>query len=177
MRHLSGGIAASTLLLAGCTTSESGMETAPTTSASAELLDASGQPMGRATAMQAGGDIRVRVEGTGLPPGSHGVHVHTVGQCTAPAFDSAGGHWNPTSKKHGRDNPDGMHKGDLPNLVVGTDGNGTLEFTVQGAMVRGGPTAMFDSDGASFVIHATADDYRTDPSGNSGGRIACGIFG
>jgi superoxide dismutase, Cu-Zn family len=108
-----------------------------------------------------------------MPQGTYAAHVHTTGRCDAPDFTTAGSHWNPTASQHGKDNPQGMHKGDLPNLLVGTDGRGTLEYTIAGADVG----AMLDADGASIVIHTGADDYRTDPSGNSGGRMACGVFG
>lgn len=145
--------------------------------ASAELRDAAGQVVGSATATQSGDSIRIRVEASGLPQGAHGAHVHMTGQCVAPGFDSAGGHWNPTNMQHGKDNPAGMHKGDMPNMLIGTDGSGTLEYTISGARLAGGDGAMLDADGAAIVIHAGPDDYRTDPSGNSGARIACGVFG
>lgn len=149
---------------------------APAYTATTDLRSAAGLDMGTATATQVGNDIRVRIEGENLPPGAHGAHVHMTGVCTPPGFESAGGHWNPTNQDHGKDNPAGMHKGDLPNLLVGTDGRGTLEYVIPNAWVAGAGTAMLDSDGAALVIHATADDYRTDPSGNSGARIACGAF-
>jgi Cu-Zn family superoxide dismutase len=108
--------------------------------------------------------------------GTYAAHVHTVGACTAPDFTSAGPHWNPTGAQHGRNNPAGMHKGDLPNLSVGTDGRGSLEFLIAGAALRGGAAPLLDADGAAVVIHAQADDYRTDPAGNAGARIACGVL-
>ena len=143
--------------------------------ANADLRSASGLAVGSATATQVGGDIRIRIEGMNLPMGAHGLHVHMIGVCAAPGFDSAGGHWNPTGQKHGKDNPAGMHKGDLPNLLIGTDGRGTLEYTIPNALVAGN-AGMLDMDGAALVVHSNADDNRTDPSGNSGGRIACGAF-
>jgi superoxide dismutase, Cu-Zn family len=112
------------------------------------------------------------VQAEGLPPGAHGIHVHAVGRCEAPEFTTAGPHWNPTDRKHGRDNPDGAHHGDLPNIQIGADGRGSLNFVIPSASFA----QLFDSDGAALVVHATADDYRTDPSGNSGGRIACGVI-
>ena len=112
------------------------------------------------------------IAATGLPAGVHGVHIHTTGKCDAPDFTTAGGHWNPTGKMHGSENPMGPHEGDLPNLTVGADGSGNLTFTVAGASLA----TMLDADGAAFVVHAGSDDYKTDPSGNSGGRIACGVF-
>ena len=145
-------------------------------SATADLRDASGRAMGTATATQAGDAIRIRVDGMNLPAGAHGAHVHMTGQCTAPGFESAGGHWNPTGADHGKDNPAGMHKGDLPNILIGTNGGGTLEYSIPDAGVSGSGDAMLDADGTAMVIHAGPDDYRTDPSGNSGARIACGVF-
>jgi Cu-Zn family superoxide dismutase len=112
-----------------------------------------------------------------MAPGAYGVHLHAVGRCDPPGFTSAGPHCNPTGHQHGKDNPQGMHKGDLPNLLVGTDGRGTFEYTVPGATLLGrGAGALLDADGAAIVVHAQADDYRTDPSGNSGARIACGTL-
>jgi Cu-Zn family superoxide dismutase len=116
--------------------------------------------------------VRVDVAAEGLPPGTHGIHVHTTGRCEAPAFASAGPHWNPTARQHGRKNPEGAHHGDLPNISIGADGRGTLQFTLADAEFA----QLFDADGAALVVHAAADDERTDPSGNSGGRIACGVI-
>ena len=163
--------------LAGCTTMNDAPAEAPVrASATTDLRDASGRSMGSATATQEEGGIRLRVEGLNVPSGSHGVHVHMTGSCTAPDFTSAGGHWNPTGAQHGKDNPAGMHRGDLPNLLIGTDGRGSMEYVIPGASLAGGQMPMLDDDGAALVIHAAPDDYRTDPSGNSGGRIACGVF-
>lgn len=145
-------------------------------SASADLMDASGRVVARATAEEAGEGVRLRIEATGMPAGAYGAHVHTTGRCDAPAFTTAGGHWNPTNQLHGKDNPAGMHKGDLPNLLVGANGQGSFEYTILGAAIGGPSTAMLDADGAAVVIHQRADDYRTDPSGNSGDRIACGVL-
>jgi Cu-Zn family superoxide dismutase len=133
--------------------------------------------MARATVSEIGESIRVRVEAMGMRAGAYGAHVHTTGRCDAPDFASAGPHWNPTGHQHGKNNPRGMHKGDLPNLAVGTDGRGNFEIIIPGASIGAGPNALLDADGAAVVIHAAADDYRTDPSGNSGGRIACGVLG
>jgi Cu-Zn family superoxide dismutase len=174
-----GGIAV--LALAGCATG--GRDDPPAADVpeagalSAEMRDASGRVMARATAEDAGGAVRVRVESVGLPQGAFGAHIHTTGRCDAPAFTTAGPHWNPTGQQHGKDNPMGMHKGDLPNLLVGTDGRGSFEYTIPGARIAGGGNAVLDADGAALVIHRSADDFRTDPSGNSGDRIACGVLG
>lgn len=144
----------------------------------ADLRDAQGRSRARATVEQAGDSLRVRIEATGMSPGSYGAHLHTVGRCDPPAFTTAGPHWNPTGQKHGKDNPQGMHRGDLPNLMVGADGQGSFEYTIPGASLSGmSPAKLIDEDGAAVVIHAKPDDFRTDPSGNSGDRIACGVLG
>jgi Cu-Zn family superoxide dismutase len=114
------------------------------------------------------------VDVNGMAPGTYGAHIHAVGLCEGPAFTSAAAHWNPTARQHGRLNPQGTHHGDLPNLVVGADGRGSLQFAVPGALA--GPDGLFDADGASVVIHAGPDDEHTDPSGNSGARIACAVL-
>jgi Cu-Zn family superoxide dismutase len=145
--------------------------------ASTDLRDAGGSTVARATAEQVDDSVRVRVEAAGLAPGAYGVHVHAIGRCDAPGFTTAGAHWNPTGQQHGKDNPQGMHKGDLPNLLVGTDRRGSFEYTISGATVAGGESAMLDADGAAVVVHQSPDDYRTDPTGNSGARIACGVLG
>jgi Cu-Zn family superoxide dismutase len=144
--------------------------------AATDLNDAQGRLLARASAEEVSEGVRVRVEAAGLSPGAYGAHIHTVGRCDAPDFASAGPHWNPTNQQHGKENPAGMHKGDLPNLLVGTDGRGSFEYVVLGAAIGGGPNAMLDRDGAAVVVHQRADDYRTDPSGNSGDRIACGVL-
>ena len=144
----------------------------------ADLRDAQGRTRARATAETSGDSLRVRVEAVGMSAGAYGAHLHTTGRCDAPGFESAGPHWNPTGQMHGKDNPKGMHKGDLPNLVVGTDGRGSFEYTIPNAGLSGMlPTSLIDGDGAAVVIHASPDDFRTDPSGKSGARIACGVLG
>ena len=145
-------------------------------SATAQLRDAGGRVLAQATAEAAGDAVRVRIEASGLAQGAYGAHVHAVGRCDAPGFTTAGPHWNPTGQQHGKDNPQGMHRGDLPNLMVGTDGRGSFEYTIPGASLSG-DDAMLDGDGAAIVVHQSPDDYRTDPSGNSGARIACGVLG
>jgi Cu-Zn family superoxide dismutase len=145
---------------------------------SADLRDAQGKTRARATAETSGDSLRVRVEAVAMSPGAYGAHLHTTGRCTGPGFESAGAHWNPTRQMHGKDNPKGMHMGDLPNLLVGTDGRGSFEYTIPNAGLSGMlPTALIDGDGAAVVIHASPDDFRTDPSGKSGARIACGVLG
>ena len=142
-----------------------------------ELRKADGSVVARAMLYPGrGGAIEVRVQAAGLAPGQYGAHIHAVGRCDGPDFESAGPHWNPANRQHGRLNPAGPHLGDLPNLEVAADGAGRLEFAIPGATLRGGEGAIVDADGAALVIHAAPDDYRTDPSGNSGARIACGVL-
>ncbi|MGZ8287168.1 MAG: superoxide dismutase family protein [Allosphingosinicella sp.] len=144
----------------------------------ADLRDAQGRTRARATVETSGDSLRVRVESIGMSPGAYGTHLHTTGRCDGPGFESAGPHWNPTDQMHGKDNPKGMHKGDLPNLMVGTDGRGSFEYTIPNAGLSGMlPTSLIDGDGAAVVVHAAPDDFRTDPSGKSGARIACGVLG
>lgn len=138
----------------------------------AVLQTADGTPVGSAIATPVDDGIRIGVNVDGIEPGTHGVHVHMTGSCEAPDFASAGGHWNPASKQHGLENPQGAHAGDMPNLTVNTDGTGRLDYTLEGATLDG----LLDVDGSAFVVHAEADDQKTDPSGNSGDRIACGVF-
>jgi Cu-Zn family superoxide dismutase len=146
------------------------------TSAAAELKDKAGASKGRATAQAMGNGVHVTANLANVAPGTYAVHVHTVGNCTAPDFTSAGPHWNPEGKQHGKDNPAGPHKGDLPNVTIGADGRGTVSSHITGVTLTGGSNALLDADGAAVVLHAGVDDYRTDPTGNAGGRAACGVF-
>ncbi len=141
-------------------------------SATATLAKADGSAAGSAVATATPEGLAVTVSVTGITPGAHGVHVHMTGKCDAPGFTTAGGHWNPASTQHGLENPQGAHAGDMPNLNVADDGTGTLTFTLRsGTMAQ-----LLDADGSAFVVHAGPDDQKTDPSGNSGDRVACGVF-
>lgn len=144
--------------------------------ATAEILDAQGRVSGTAHLSQHKDGIHVDVKAVGLPAGVHAVHIHTVGACTAPDFTSAGGHWNPGHKQHGAENPAGAHMGDMPNMTIGGDGAGKLSAVIKGAALSGGDMPLFDADGAAVVIHAAADDYKTDPTGNAGARLGCGVL-
>ena len=122
--------------------------------------------------------VHVDVQLTGLPPGPHGIHFHEKGLCEpegASAFASAGSHFNPLGRQHGLDNPAGPHGGDAPNFTVNSDGNGRASFTTDRVSLTDGSTSLFDADGSAIVIHAAADDQISQPSGNSGARIACGV--
>lgn len=168
-------------LLAACTqdgpvASSGSMPPAAAPTAMASLMAADGAARGEAMITQGPDGLRVRVKATGLTPGAHAVHIHTTGTCTAPDFTSAGGHWNPTSRQHGKDNPQGMHMGDMPNMLAGSDGSGEMEYLVPGGMITGGAMPLLDTDGAAVVVHATADDYKSDPAGNAGGRMLCGVI-
>ena len=144
--------------------------------AGASLKKADGSEAGLVTMSEDGNGVTIKVESAGLEPGAHGLHLHTVGRCDGTKFDSAGPHWNPTGKQHGRDNPQGAHLGDLANLDVGENGRGTANFLVSGATLVGTQNSLLDLDGAALVIHAKPDDYKTDPSGASGDRIACAVL-
>jgi Cu-Zn family superoxide dismutase len=147
--------------------------------ASATLADPSGKQVGTAKVTADSTGVAIDLDVTGLAAGPHGVHVHAVGSCEArgdTAFAMAGGHFNPAGKKHGLQNPEGPHAGDTDGLTVGADGHGTAHLTLPGVTLSGGANALLDADGAAIVIHEKADDQNTDPSGASGGRVACGVI-
>jgi Cu-Zn family superoxide dismutase len=143
--------------------------------ASVALRDAQGAPTGTATLTEVDGGVRVTVSVKGVAPGLHGLHLHAVGKCEGPDFKSAGPHFNPGAKEHGLDNPRGSHAGDMPNLNVGPDGSGTGEFVARGATLGSGPGSLFPEGGTALVLHAAPDDLKSDPAGNAGARIACGV--
>jgi Cu-Zn family superoxide dismutase len=167
------------MLLPACAADEGAPASAGSTAAApgarAMLAASDGTPKGEATISEAPGGLRVVVKAMGVTPGVHAVHIHTTGVCTAPDFASAGGHWNPTKHQHGADNPMGKHMGDMPNMTVGDDGTGMIDYLVPQGMLTGGDMPLLDADGAAVVIHAVADDNKSDPAGNAGGRIACGV--
>ena len=175
--------------LAGCTSADNrAADTLATDSASAaatapvvatgtaEVRDAAGQALGSLIVTEVEGGVSLSGMLHGVAPGEHGIHIHAVGSCEGPDFASAGDHWNPDTRQHGSDNPDGPHAGDLANVTVGADSMATIQQVTTGGMLLG-DGGLLDADGAAVVIHADADDYRTDPSGNSGDRIACGVLG
>ena len=148
--------------------------TAAASAATAPMRDASGREIGTLTISEGAQGLSLSGRLTGLTPGEHGIHVHMVGQCTPP-FTTAGAHWNPTTRQHGSQNPQGPHVGDIPNLSVGSDSSATVQLNTAGGTLRG-TNGLLDTDGAAVVVHAKADDLKTDPSGNSGDRIACGVI-
>lgn len=161
--------AASALFLSACAS----LGSAAADRADVPMRDVAGRDVGTLTLTTTTGGIMVTGTLRGLPPGPHGIHLHAVGRCEAP-FTTAGGHWNPRGKMHGTLNAQGPHLGDMPNIIIGSDSSATIRVQSPGGTLRGSDPLM-DADGAAVVIHATADDYRTDPSGNSGSRIACGV--
>lgn len=163
------GVAA---MLAGCASAP--VDRGPL-SAGATLKDKDGKDVGVATLIETREGVRVAVTGYRLPPGGHGLHIHAVGLCEPPEFTSAGAHFNPGGQQHGRMNPAGPHAGDLPNLVVAASGQAGIDITTKAFTLSPGPRSLLDKPTA-LVVHANPDDDKTDPTGNSGGRIACGVI-
>ena len=137
------------------------------------LVNTSGQSIGTVRAWQTSGGISFHVSASGLPHGIHGIHVHPIGRCDPPDFSTAGTHWNPTGKQHGLNNPNGPHAGDLPNIEVSANGVVNQTVVLPGASLG----QLLDADGSSIMIHANADDYVSQPAGNSGPKIACAVIG
>ena len=157
------------LALSGCAT----VPNSAIAIGAAQLVNAEGRQIGSAQITRRGGETMIGITIKGTPGAVHGLHLHAVGRCEAP-FTSAGPHLNPTGHQHGRDNPLGAHLGDLPNVTIAASGEGTASTTLAKDPAAF-DAAVFDADGTAIVLHAEADDYRTDPSGNSGARIACGV--
>jgi superoxide dismutase, Cu-Zn family len=141
----------------------------------ADLARADGSWAGVATISKRRDGTFLSLSGEAPAAGTYGMHIHAVGKCQGPEFTTAGPHWNPAMKQHGRENPMGAHRGDLPNVVAGADRKFTLEQKLDDFMLEGAD-GLLDADGAALIIHEKADDYRTDPTGNSGKRIICGVF-
>ncbi|NOU93833.1 superoxide dismutase family protein [Paenibacillus sp. LMG 31456] len=142
-----------------------------------DIMDSKGAKVGTAVLSEAAEGVRLQVEVSGLPSGIHGIHIHQTGVCTAPDFKSAGEHFNPEGKKHGFENPEGYHAGDLLNLEIGSDGKGKAELIDKKVtLAKDKANSLLKPGGTALVIHEAADDYKTDPSGNSGARIACGVI-
>ena len=140
----------------------------------AELVDGKTNPVGTAQLNQLGQGVQIVVAVSGLPAGKHALHIHETGECEPP-FESAGGHFNPTGAEHGWDNPQGPHAGDLPNIYVG-EGAVEIEYITDRVTLEDGDTSLFDDDGSAIVIHEGQDDYVSEPAGDAGNRLACGVI-
>jgi len=161
-----------TVLAAGCLVSLS----AEAQTAKASLKDAAGKDVGRVELLQTPHGVLIKLSVMGIPAGDHAFHIHAVGKCEPP-FTSAGPHFNPDNKKHGMEAADGAHAGDMPNLHIPPSGELIVEVAnPMISLAKGQPNSVFDADGSAIVIHAGADDYKSDPAGNAGDRIACGVI-
>jgi Cu-Zn family superoxide dismutase len=141
-----------------------------------DMHDAMGNSVGTAELSPASKGVSIRLNLMNLPPGMHGIHVHAVAKCEGPAFTTAGGHLNPDMKHHGLENPDGPHAGDMPNVTVAADGTAKATVVAPGVTMGDDPSSIFSNGGTALVIHANADDMKSDPAGNAGARIACGTI-
>lgn len=141
--------------------------------ATTTVRDAAGRDLGTLTVSESDGGLMTSGVLRGLPPGTHGIHLHAIGLCAAP-FATAGGHWNPMARQHGFDNVQGPHAGDMQNIVAGADSVAAVNVKSRFGTLHG-TSGVLDADGAAIVVHAGPDDYKTDPAGNSGARIACGV--
>jgi len=170
--------------LAACGSDEEAASGPLSDAPSVPLVNASGEIIGEVQGGDGGDGAVLLVQARGLTPGTHGMHIHEIGICEPPSFESAGAHWNPTGRQHGGQNPQGSHMGDLENVTVGDDGLLRAQIVVPGTYLRAGGREtepgdhqIVDASGAALVIHAQPDDYRTDPSGNAGARVACAVLG
>jgi superoxide dismutase, Cu-Zn family len=142
--------------------------------AAAELIDGKANPIGSAQLNQLEQGVQIVIAVSGLPVGKHALHIHETGACEPP-FESAGGHFNPTGAEHGFDSPGGPHAGDLPNIYVG-EGALEVEYITDRVTLADGETSLFDEDGSAIVIHEGQDDYVSEPAGDAGNRLACGVI-
>jgi len=144
--------------------------------ATAEIMNAQGLKIGSATFTETADGVRIHVQVSQLPPGLHAMHIHNVGDCHGPDFKSSGPHFNPFGKKHGAKNPDGPHAGDLPNFEVKADGTAEVNVTAKLVTLKEAKNSLFQTGGTCLMIHEKADDEVTDPTGNAGERLACGVI-
>ena len=150
-------------------------QTATPRKAQADFINGKGEKAGTATITRSGAGVKIVINVMNLPPGVHTLHIHTVGKCDPPDFMSAGGHFNPTMKQHGKDNPQGPHAGDLPNFTVAPNGKAKATVMNPNVTLGTGANSLFNTGGTALMIHAMPDDYKTDPTGNAGTRLACGV--
>lgn len=168
-------IALATLALIATAACATPYEEAGSEIGSAAISDRSGASVGTAKLYSQDGEVTVSVSLSGLSEGTHAVHLHTTGDCSASDFTSAGGHLNPMGNQHGSQNPQGAHLGDLPNAVISSAGVGTVSTILPGSSAAVIPQ-IFDADGTALVVHEGADNYMSDPAGDAGSRVACGVF-